>query len=67
MVNQGRRIIAYLMGSFWLCVPCVEAHYRSSMAEGMLSPAYEGDTFSVYAYHCDHPGCPTVIQAQLDE
>lgn len=66
-----RAVIAYLMGSFWICVECAEAHYQeersleASVAKGWLCPAYEGETFGVYQYNCDHPGCGKVIQAKI--
>ena len=51
------RIIAYLLGSFWLC-PEHGPEYPDADEQ------YEGSTMPCYEYHCDHPGCGKLIAAK---
>ncbi|WP_405814570.1 hypothetical protein OG241_08210 [Streptomyces sp. NBC_01390] len=44
-----QEIIAYLLGSFWLCVPC--ARGRDDFKD--LRPARRADLMPVYTYRCD--------------
>ena len=47
---EDRKILAYTVGSYWYC----PTHGRElPNAEAV----YEGNTFAVYEYRCDEPGC----------
>jgi hypothetical protein len=50
-------VIAYLMGSFWLCT--VHGPQYPEADE-----QYEGSTMPYYEYRCDHPGCGKLIAAK---